>query len=268
MKPKLQDILTLIDEMAPHSMAEEWDNSGLQVGDLRQKISKIIVALDPTMKTLGFALDTDAQLILTHHPLIFKPLTNITRDRYPGDVIFEAIQKDIAIIAAHTNLDAAKMGINEMLANLMGLVNIEPLEERETLNENGLGLGRIGALAKPTKLSVFTEDIKNLLGNLNLRFLGQEDREIKRVAVMGGAGGGYAALSRKKGADVLITGDVRHHEALDAQAIGLALIDAGHFYTERAALRRFTDFLRKKTEEMDWELVVEFYNDEMNPMEC
>ena len=268
MKPTLQEILMLIDEIAPFSMAEEWDNSGLQVGDPQQEIGKILVALDPTVKTLQIASEIGAQLLLTHHPLIFKPLSNITQDTYPGDVLFESIQKGVSIVAAHTNLDAARMGINHMLSDLLGLLNAEPLEERGDPGNRATGFGRIGNLKKPTDLAVLTENVKNLLGNLNPKVLGQKDQEILRVAVMGGAGGSYISLAKKKGADVLITGDVRHHEALEAQALNLALIDAGHFHTEKAALRRFTDFFRIKIEGMERGLVVEFYNDEKNPMGC
>ena len=116
MTPKLRDIIEVLEALAPSSMAEDWDNPGLQVGDLSREIHTIFVALDPTFNAVQEASRHDAQLLLTHHPLIFKPISQIEKNGYPGDVIYEAVTKDVSIVSAHTNLDMAKGGINDLLA--------------------------------------------------------------------------------------------------------------------------------------------------------
>ncbi|MDB9822395.1 Nif3-like dinuclear metal center hexameric protein [Deltaproteobacteria bacterium] len=266
MIPKLQDILNLLDEMAPFSMAEEWDNSGLQVGRLSRKVKRVLVALDPTIKAVKYASDRKAQLLLTHHPLIFKPLSCINPEIYPGDVVNEALKKDISIIAVHTNLDAVKGGINDILARLFGLKDVKALQKNEGSDDDREGMGRIGDLSRPMKLSGVTEIVKEALGAERLMVMGPGEMRIRRVAVVGGSGGGMALQASRKGADLLVTGDIKHHEALAAESLGLALIDGGHFYTERAALNFFADFLREKLKERGWDVVAETYEDEKEPM--
>ncbi|MFC1531974.1 Nif3-like dinuclear metal center hexameric protein [Thermodesulfobacteriota bacterium] len=266
MVPKLEDILKILDEMAPFLMAEEWDNSGFQVGCFSQEIKKILIALDPTIKAVRNASDTKAQLLLTHHPLVHKPLTNINIEAYPGDVIDEALKKRISIVAVHTNLDVARGGINDILANLFGLDDVEVLQRSDELVDNVVGIGRIGYLPKPKKLSVVTKAIKDALGTMNLRVVGSRDTDVRRVAVVGGSGGEMAALAKKRGADLLVTGDIGHHDALVAEALDLALIDGGHFETERIALSLFTDHFGARLKEQSWDVILEIYRDEKDPI--
>lgn len=249
MVPTLQDVLNILDEMAPFSMAEEWDNSGLQVGRPVRKIKRVLVALDPTLKALSYASKSKAQLLISHHPLILKPLSCINPEIYPGDVVNEALKNDISIIAVHTNLDAAKGGINDILANLFGLKDVKALLKSEASDDDMEGMGRIGDFSRPMKLSSVVELIKNAIGTRRLMVKGSGDMEIRRVAVVGGSGGGMASLASRKGADLLVTGDIKHHDALVAESLGLALIDGGHFYTERAAMTLFADLLRSRFRE-------------------
>ncbi|MBW2609783.1 MAG: Nif3-like dinuclear metal center hexameric protein [Deltaproteobacteria bacterium] len=265
MVPTLKDILNLLDEIAPFSIAEEWDNPGLQVGYPSQEITKILIALDPTISAIEESSDRKVQLLLTHHPLIYKSLSHINRAAYPGDVIFEAFKQGISIVAAHTNLDVAQGGINDILADLFGLQNLEVLQEKES-TASGTGLGRIGNLPEPVRLSAMIETVKKVLGTMSVMVVGHGDTEIGRVAVVGGSGGGMVPTASVKGASLLITGDVGHHETLEAETLGLALIDAGHFYTERAALRPFADHFKEKLKERVWDVIVEVYEDEKNPM--
>jgi len=262
--PTLKDVLDILEEIAPSRVAEDWDNSGLQVGHLSQEVGKIFISLDPTLESLRKALERNAQVLLTHHPLIFSPISSLTRDRYPGDVIFEAIENGVSVIAAHTNLDAVRCGINDGLAELFGLQGVGELEEGSDLEEGGLG--RIGDLPEPVRLREMTERVKVILGTERIRVVGLKDRRIERIAVVGGAGGGMVALASKKGAQLLITGDVRHHEALEAKFLGLALIDAGHFQTEKSALKPFADRLRNHLLGQNMDVIVEIYDKEKSPM--
>jgi dinuclear metal center YbgI/SA1388 family protein len=260
----LKAILGILEEIAPSRAAEDWDNPGLQIGHLSQEVGKILISLDPTLESLRKAVKRNAQVLLTHHPLILSPISSLNRDRYPGDVIFEAIERGVSVIAAHTNLDAVRGGINDGLADLFGLQEVGELEERSDTDERGLG--RIGDLPKPVRLSELIERIKVILGAEKVRVVGRKDRRIKRVAVVGGAGGGMVALASKKRAQLLVTGDVRHHEALEAKALGLALIDAGHFQTEKSALKPFANHLRNRFVEQRMDVIVEVYETEKSPM--
>jgi dinuclear metal center YbgI/SA1388 family protein len=262
--PTLKTVLDILEEIAPSHAAEDWDNSGLQIGDLSQEVDKIFISLDPTLKSLRKAVKRNAQVLLTHHPLIFNPISRLNRDRYPGDVIFEAIERGVSIIAAHTNLDAVRGGVNDGLVGLFGLQEVANLEDRTDLGEGGLG--RIGNLPEPVSLGEMTERVKVILGAERIRVIGRKGMRIKRVAVVGGAGGGMVALASKKGAQLLITGDVRHGEALEAEALRLALIDAGHFQTEKSAMKPFTNHLRDRFSEQNMDVIVEVNETEKSPM--
>jgi dinuclear metal center YbgI/SA1388 family protein len=264
--PRLNDILKLLNEIAPFSHMAEWDNSGLQVGDLSKEIKKILFALDPTMDALMNALENNAQLLLTHHPLIFRSLSQLNYQVYPGNVIVEAVKNDISVVSIHTNLDVAKGGINEMLADLLGLQQTVVLDKDEPLENDGAGLGRIGILPEPLSLNAFTDVVKRAFGCTGVRVVGDDDLEIKRVAVVGGSGGSLVGRASEKGADLLVTGDINHHQALEATFLKLALIDAGHFFSERAAIRLFADHFREMLSARGWNVVVEINQGEKAPM--
>lgn len=266
MTPQLNDILNMLDGIAPFSMAEEWDNPGFQVGFLSDEVKKVLVSLDPTIKALKKAGEREAQLLLTHHPLIFKGLTTINPDSYPGDVISEALKSRISVVAAHTNLDMAKGGINDILASMIGLQDVEALLVKEGVNDKLDGLGRVGNLPKPISLTALAGAVMDVAGSAGLMIMGAADREIRKVAILGGSGGAELSHASEKGADLYITGDIKHHEALLAQSLGLALIDAGHFNMERAAMHVFADQLRERMKELGWDTVIEIFNEEKAPM--
>jgi len=181
MTAKLKNVLDLLEEIAPARLAEPWDNSGLQVGSYSQEIRKIFLALDPTLNALRAAKKASAQLLLTHHPLIFRPLSRLVIDSYPQNVIFEAAKNKISVVAVHTNLDVAKGGINDILAELLGLRHVEVL--REVDGEDDTGLGRIGNLTKSTPLSVVVNNVKGMLGVERVKVVGQGHLPILRMAV-------------------------------------------------------------------------------------
>lgn len=256
--------MRVLEEIAPLSLSEEWDNSGLQVGDPGAEVKKITLALDPTLSALQHASEVDAQLLLTHHPLIFKPLSKINKEIYPSSILFEAIRHDISIVALHTNLDAAKNGINHMLADLFRLNTRSVLLEREAIDSDGTGFGRIGELPVKKTLSEMAISCKEVLETDCVRVAGDAKRIISRVAVIGGSGGSMVKIASQKGADLLITGDVSHDAALEAQFLGVALIDAGHFYTEKAAFKLFGFSLKALFAKLN--IVVDIYLNERPPM--
>jgi len=264
MIPKLRDVLDLLEKFAPTRLAEPWDNPGLQVGSYSQDVTRIFLALDPTMKALMSAQRRNAQLLLTHHPLIFEALSQVDIIAYPGNVISEAIRSGISVVAVHTNLDAAKGGINDILADLLGLQDVTVL--KEISEEDGAGLGRIGDLPEPTELSVLADSIGNIIAAERLKIVGRGDILIRRVAVVGGSGGSLVSLASRKGADLLLTGDVSHHHALEAESLGIGLIDGGHFNTEKTSFRVFAERLKDMATARGWDIVVEVDEDETDPM--
>ncbi len=264
MHPKLSDILDLLEKFAPERLAEQWDNPGLQVGSYSQVIKKIYLSLDPTMKSLVSAAGQGAQMLLTHHPLIFSPISRLDVSVYPGNVLVEALKSQISVVAAHTNLDLAHGGINDILADALGLEHIEILKESVVMDN--AGLGRIGDLPKPDKLSIVAKRVKEVLGTENLKIVGPGNLQINRIAVVGGSGGSLAPLASEKGADLLLTGDVSHHNALEAESLGIALLDGGHFLTEKIAFGFFAERLRAMIKEQDWEVMVEVDKEETDPM--
>jgi len=254
----------MLETIAPIRLAEAWDNSGLQVGSQSQKIRKVFISLDPTLRALISASEADAQLLLTHHPLIFRPLSRLDVNSFPGDVIAEAVRRGLSIVAAHTNLDAARGGINDILADLMGLRNVEILRTIDETDRSGLG--RIGYLPKSAELSAVAKDVKEIFGTQNIKVVGQRDALIRCLAVVGGSGGSLLSLACEKGADLLVTGDVGHHVALEAESLGIALLDVGHFHLEKSAFKVFGKNLNEILKAQGWEITVEIDEDEIDPI--
>lgn len=265
MFPELSDVSNVLEELAPIAYAEEWDNPGLQVGQPSQVIHNIFIALDPTLEALKAASEINAQLLLTHHPLLFKPLHHLDLTTAPGKIILEAVHSGIAIVAAHTNLDVARGGINDMLAQVFSLRDIAPLQERTDLDDRGVGLGRIGLLPQSETLDEIAENVKGTWGLRTVKVVGEKNRLINRVAVVGGSGGGLVSTAAKAGAELLITGDIGHHHALEAVARGLALIDAGHFHTEKRALSLFAEPFETALRKRGYDVAVAFFENEKCP---
>jgi len=262
--PLLENILSELECFAPQRWAESWDNPGLQVGSRRQPVSRIFLSLDPTLTAVQRAVRSGADLLLTHHPLVFKPMSSLDVNRYPGSVIVEALKGGLSVVAAHTNLDVAPGGINDILADLVGLENrkwIKPLRDEEKA-----GLGRVGDLPQPLHMLAVKKRVLEVLGNRAIRIGGAENDRVRRMAVVGGSGGSLTALAAEKGAEVLLTGDVSHHQALEAQSLGLTLMDGGHFQTEKVAFNAFADPLRRLLSKKGWEVTVTVDEEETDPL--
>lgn len=266
MSPNLEEVIKILDEIAPFALAEKWDNSGLQVGSHVQCITKVLIALDPTIEAVRRASSAGAQLLVTHHPLLFKEVSCINFDRYPGDVIHEAIENDIAIVAMHTNLDSAKMGINHILGEKFGLIDVEILEPKEFNGEGGYGLGIIGNLPESADLLSVSGMVKQALGLSTVRIAGPDESIIKRIAVVGGSGRDLIPAAVERKADLLITGDIGHHDALTARAFNINVVDAGHFSTERAALTGFKKNLEDMFARYSMDIMLELYREEEDPV--
>ncbi|SHI94155.1 dinuclear metal center protein, YbgI/SA1388 family [Malonomonas rubra DSM 5091] len=345
---RLADLVGLLNGLYAPSLAEDWDNVGLQLGDPTTEIERILVCLDAEERALDEAERAAAKLVISHHPLIFKGLKRLTPADEPGRVIFRAIRNNIAIYSAHTNLDRAADGLNDWLAARLGLENCTPVErpqaggyyklvvyvpkgheqemmtalfaagaghigeydhcsfrtegtgsfrgndstdpfigqpgELEQTSEyrletivpgaalakvvarmikthpyeevaydliplantrSDIGLGRIGRLPQKVTLKAFAEQVKQQLNLPALRLVGDQGMGIEKVAVCGGSGASLLGDAIRLGADCLVTGDVKYHDAQRARSEGLALIDAGHFATEQIMVAELASRVRQ-----------------------
>lgn len=255
--PKVKDILNIIESHAPLADAEDWDNSGLQVGDLEAEARIIGVALDPTLDAVHEAVRRGANLLLTHHPLIFPNIESIDLGYLPGKVVQLAIKNDLSISCAHTNFDHAHEGTNLALAEAIGLKSPRPLFSKDEKNgdvEKGDGIVYLGELPSPTKLSEFSLNVKESLDASIVRFVGDKDLVISSVAVSGGSGSDYILDAAKMGAQVFVTGEIKYHMALAAIDYRIGVVEAGHFYTEMPAVFEMANIIRKESSENGWDV--------------
>lgn len=213
----VKNIYDYINSIAPFDNQEEYDNSGFLCGEFRKQVKKVVMSLDATNESVNFAKSVDADLLLTHHPLMFKGVKNI----YSGTPLYGLIEDDIALISAHTSFDNAVGGINDNLAQILGLENAEHI--------NGSFIVT-GELNEPMSIDDFAEFVSQTLDCHGLRYTDTE-KIIKKIAVGGGACEEYIELAMQN-ADCFVTGDLKYHNMLDAQQAGLAVISAGHFETE------------------------------------
>ncbi|MDD2501197.1 MAG: Nif3-like dinuclear metal center hexameric protein [Geobacter sp.] len=343
--PKLSDIAGIINKKYPFTLAEEWDNVGLQLGDPTTEIRRIMVALDPLPQVIASAINSNCDLLITHHPLIFSPLRQITSSTSTGSCLLKAAQNNLALLAMHTNYDIAHDGLNDLLAKRIGIEQTQPLKitgrdeltklvvfvpqeqlekvrmallphtesignyqdcsfsaagegtflplagaqptigtvgelaqvaeyrlellVRRTLLPKAIrtllhvhpyeepafdcypllneapprGLGRIGSLTEPVRLADWAARLAETLKCTSVRFIGDPYRMIQKIALCSGSGASLLRDAVRAGADLLLTGDVKYHEAREAEARGVAMVDAGHFGTEILMVAAIRDFL-------------------------
>jgi len=225
------DILKYIETLAPRSMKMDWDNVGLLCGSKNTPVTKVLVALDPFEHVCQEAKVFGAQLIVTHHPLIFQAPKAITDETSVGRSIMKLCAAGISAINAHTNLDCAPGGVNDVLASTLGLENICVIRPNGT-DENGneWGLLRSGEVAEQP-LDVFLADVSFALSCKGLRYV-DGGKPVRKVAVGGGSCAGAMLDALDAGCDTFVTADVKYNQFWDAKELGLNLIDAGHFATE------------------------------------
>ena len=225
------DILKYIETLAPRSMKMDWDNVGLLCGSKATPVTKVLVALDPFEGVCREAAQWGAQLIVTHHPVIFQAPKAITDETSVGRSILQLCAHGISAINAHTNLDCAPGGVNDVLAKKLALVNVQVVDPNGT-DENGneWGLLRMGEVPEQP-LDAFLNRVKTLLGCEGLRYV-NGGKPVRKVAVGGGSCAGEMLDALRAGCDTFVTADVKYNQFWDARDLGINLIDAGHFATE------------------------------------
>ena len=229
---KCRDVMDAMERIAPKKLAEEWDNPGLLVGSPDDEVQRILVCLDVREETVKRAKAENFQMIVSHHPVIFRGLKKLRTDLPDGRLLGALLQAGVAVFSAHTNLDCVEGGVNDVLAARIGLdpATIVPLNNADSLSES---LGRVGKLPKSMDAKFFAEQVKNSLGIPSVRFVSGGDRPVKKVGLCSGSGAEFIERAAFMGCDAFVTGDVRYHDAQRASALGIHVIDAGHFPTEQ-----------------------------------
>ena len=241
---KCNDILNNLLKVMPRELAMSWDNVGLLAGSKEREVKNIVVCLDLSEKLIEKAISFKADLIVSHHPLIFSPIKNVTDETSVGKRLVSLIKNDISYIALHTNYDIAAGCMSDLVAERIGLKG-EPLEKTASIEEENVGIGKVGDLEKPLKISEIAKLVKERFKLPHLRvFDGGEDRLVSRIAISPGSGKGMYKAAYEKRASLLISGDISHHDAIDALELGVATIDAGHYGVEHIFIADMAQRLR------------------------
>lgn len=240
MTVKAKDIINMIEKIAPLYLQEEWDNSGLQIGDQEMVVSGILLCVDVTDKSVECAINNNCNFIFSHHPFFFGDLKSIDFSTYKGELIKQIISNNLFVYSAHTNLDASINGVNSELANRIGLQKIQKFSDFV----DGEEIGVFGEFAKNTIYDLI-EILEGVSKKSSIRLYGRPKTNIKKVAVIGGSGSFGIDLAKSIGADVLVTGDIKHHDGQKAYENDLLLIDIGHFYSEYPVLDMIEGYVRE-----------------------
>ena len=249
--PAVDTVAAYLTQLAPTRLAEDWDNVGLLVGDRRAKVERLMTCLSVTPTTVAEAVQRRADMIVTHHPLPFKALRRLTRDTTPGRLLLDIIAAGIAVYSPHTAFDSAAQGINQRLAEGLGLLDIGPLLPRENAakeeatDKSAPGAGRWGRVEEPLPLDQFATRVKTFLAVEHLQLVGDGQRLIRTAAVACGAAGEFLQPAHDIGCDCLVVGETSFHTCLEAEATGVALILPGHFASERFAVESLAQVLAR-----------------------
>jgi dinuclear metal center YbgI/SA1388 family protein len=234
-------IAAFLEEFAPPRLAEEWDNVGLLVGDSRRNVQRVMTCLTVTPESVAEAVAEKADLIVTHHPLPFRPVRRLTTDTPEGRLLLELIAAGIAVYSPHTAFDSARSGINQRFAEGLALNDIGPLVSDEA--DAALGTGRFGFPDNTATLASIAARVKDFLSLSGVHVVGNPQMPVRAVAVACGSGGELMDAARRAGCDCFVTGETRFHTFLEAEATGVGLILAGHFASERFAVERLAELL-------------------------
>ena len=235
---KCRDIMRVLERIAPVSWAESWDNVGLLLGREERNVSRILVTLDVTEEVVEQAVADQVDMIVSHHPLIFHGLKQISDHTAEGKKILRLAGHDISYYAMHTNYDVSGQGMAVAAAARLGMKDLELLKREQTVVMDGsardIGAGRVGRLSEPVTLQNFCSQVKNTFGLKTLRVWGKFPREelLERAAILPGSGEDYLEAAMESGAQVFLTGDIKYHRGMDAAERGLVILDCGHFGLE------------------------------------
>ncbi len=264
--PKVDDVAHFLEVFAPEALAEDWDNVGLLIGDRRREVRRIMTCLTVTPASACEAVTEEADLIVSHHPLPFRELRRITSDTVEGRMLLELIAAGVAIYSPHTAFDSAARGINQQLAEGLGLIGIAPLrpnvaaavvhpaalesEEPVPTDDEAhaapLGSGRYGQLKAPVTTASLVRRIKRFLGIKHVQLVGEPERQVSTVAVACGSAGEFLRPARALGCELFVTGETGFHVCLEAEATGVSMVLVGHYASERFGVERLAEVLAEE----------------------
>ena len=253
----LETICSTLAEIAPLRLAEDWDNVGLLVGHRKRQVAKVMTCLTITPNVVDEAIAERVGLIVTHHPLPFKPLTRLTSDTIPGNMLLRLIAGNVGVYSAHTAFDSAADGINQRWASMLRLHSIEtllpPEVESDTSNADGTiqGTGRLGRLSEPETLRSLILRAASLVGAQGTRSVGDLDQPVSKVALACGSGGSFLNAAKRRGCDAMITGEATFHTCLEAESMGIGLGLIGHYWSERFAMERLAETLSEQLADVE-----------------
>ncbi len=242
---KVSEIINTIEQYYPRSLAESWDNPGLLCGRKEQEVNSIVLALDASQRVVNYAVDIGADMILTHHPIIFDGIRSVTDDTFTGRKLLQMIENRISCYAMHTNFDIAQNGMAYAAAKRLGVREFVPLEQTSEQDGVPVGIGFVGDLPKAVTAGELASFVKEKFGISSL-FYYDSGKLIRRVAVCPGSGRHMLDAVRAAGADAFITGDTGHHDGMDYKDDGITLIDAGHFGVEHIFTEHMKYFLETR----------------------
>lgn len=242
---KAADISALIENMAPLALQEEWDNSGYQIGSPEAAVSSLLIGFDPTVELIEEAVEVGADMVVTHHPLIFRGIKSLSGETLLGKSIIAAIKHDIVVYACHTNMDKVLSGVSGVSASRLGLKEVRVLD----VDLQGNGLGVIGRLQEPVSGADFPLFLKKMFGLKNIRCSRPVEGMVSTVALCGGSGASLMGVAMAQGADAYVSADFKYHDFFLPD--GFMIADVGHYETEsdivgeiyKRVKERFPDFM-------------------------
>ena len=246
---KVNNIINEMELLAPTYLKEDFDNVGLMVGDKNKEVKKVLLALDCTLKVIEEAKKENVDLIITHHPLIFKRPIIITTDTLQGKKIIELIKNDISLYSSHTNLDSVENGLNDTIVSILGFDNSKILEKNK--RDDKAGLGRIVSLNESIQLEDLISKIKKSLNINNLRVVKGKDK-VNKIAIINGSGQDFIGKAVALGADCIITGDTTYHFASDYKEMEISILDVGHFASEQITFFNVMENLKEKFKDVEF----------------
>ncbi|WP_294351069.1 Nif3-like dinuclear metal center hexameric protein [uncultured Clostridium sp.] len=231
MSVKVKEIIKAMENLAPTFLKESYDNVGLMVGEKEKEVKRVLLALDCTKDVIEEAKREKVDLIITHHPLLFRKPSKIVKEDLQGYKIIELIKNDISLYSSHTNLDSVKGGINEKIVDILGFEGSKIIERSSIKNFEDSGIGRIVSLDQEILVKELIEKVKSSLGIKSFRAAIAKDT-VNKIAIINGSGQDYFGKALALGADCIITGDTTYHFVSDYKELGVTILDAGHFPTE------------------------------------
>lgn len=253
----IHEVSLILEQYAPLSLAEDWDNVGLLVGHRDRQVERIMTCLTVTSASVAEAVSRQADLVVAHHPLPFQPLQRLTGDTTAGLLLLQLIEAGVAVYSPHTAFDSAQAGINQQLAEGLQLQQVLPIVPHDLVshdlvpNESALGAGRFGLLGNVCTLAEFANSVKTFLSLPVVRVVGEDSNPVSKVGLACGSGGSLLAAAKLQGCDCLVTGETSFHTCLEAEATGVSLVLTGHFASERFAVETMANHLAEQLPDLE-----------------